>query len=74
MATNVKVIKRRGESDERLIRRFIRKCKKQKIVQEYRERTDHYIKPSVRRRMKKQKAIREQQKIRRKQEQDNLFR
>jgi len=73
MAVNLKVVKRRGESDERLIRRFNRKCKKQKIVQEYRERTDYYVKPSVRKRMKRQQAIREQKKVMRKQ-QDNLFR
>jgi ribosomal protein S21 len=73
MPVNVSVTKRRGESDERLIRRFNRKCKKQKIVQEYREKTDHYIKPSIAKRLKKQKAIREQEKLRRKQE-DKLFR
>ena len=73
MAVNLKVVKRRGESDERLIRRFNRKCKKQKIVQEYRERTDYYVKPSVTKRIKKQKAIREQQKQVRK-EQEKLFR
>ena len=73
MPVNVRVTKRRGESDERLIRRFNRKCKKQKIVQEYREKTDHYIKPSIAKRLKKQKAIREQEKLRRKQE-DKLFR
>jgi len=73
MPTNVKVTKRRNESDEKLIRRFNRKCKKQKIVQEYRSRTDYYIKPSVVKRLKKQKAIREQQKQVRK-EQEKLFR
>ena len=73
MPVNVSVTKRRGESDERLIRRFNRKCKKQKIVQEYRSKTDCYIKPSVVKRIKKQKAIREQEKLRRKQE-DKLFR
>lgn len=73
MAVNLKVDKRRGESDEKLIHRFNRKCKKQKIVQEYREKTDYYVKPSITKRMKKQKAIREQQKRVRK-EQDNLFR
>lgn len=52
MAVNLKVVKRRGESDEKLIRRFNRKCKKDKIVQEYREKTDHYIKPSITKRLK----------------------
>ena len=73
MATNLKVVKRRGESDERLIRRFNRKCKQQKIVQKYRERTDYYVKPSITKRLKKQNAIREQQKQMRK-EQEKLFR
>ena len=73
MPANVKVTKRRGESDERLIRRFNRKCKKQKIVQEYRSKTDYYVKPSIAKRIKKQKAIREQQKRVRK-EQEKLFR
>ena len=73
MPVNVRVTKRRGESDEKLIRRFNRKCKKQKIVQEYRSKTDYYIKPSITKRLKKQKAIREQQKQVR-EEQEKLFR
>ena len=73
MAVNLKVVKRHGESDEKLIRRFNRKCKKQKIVQEYREKTDHYIKPSITKRLKRQQAIREQKKVMRK-EQEKLFR
>ena len=39
MATNVKVDLRRGESGERLIRRFIKKCKKLGIIDEVQERT-----------------------------------
>lgn len=66
MATNVRVQLRRGESSERLIRRFIKKCKKDKVLETYRARTDHYIKPSVKRKMKRKKAIREQQKLERK--------
>tara|TARA_R110002074_G_scaffold80920_1_gene181693 strand:- start:200 stop:421 length:222 start_codon:yes stop_codon:yes gene_type:complete len=66
MATNVSVSLRRGETSERLIRRFIKKCKKDKIVEEYRNRTDYYIKPAVKRKMKRKKAIREQQKLERK--------
>ena len=58
MATNVVVKLRRGESPERLVKRFIKKCKKQKVVETYRARTDHYIKPSVKRKMKRKKAIR----------------
>lgn len=63
MATNVRVNARRGETTERLIRRFIKKCKKEKIVEIYRTRTTHHIKPSVKRKMKRRKAIRERQKL-----------
>jgi ribosomal protein S21 len=62
MATNVKVELRRGESGERLIRRFIKKCKKEHILEIYRDRTTYYIKPSVKRKLKRQKAIREAKK------------
>tara|TARA_R110002072_G_scaffold290521_1_gene458193 strand:+ start:265 stop:486 length:222 start_codon:yes stop_codon:yes gene_type:complete len=73
MPVNVKVSKRRGESDERLIRRFNRRCKKLRIVEEYKARCTHHIKPSIKKRLKRQKAIREQLK-RAKKEQDKLFR
>lgn len=66
MAINVSVRQRRGEPGEKLIRRFIRKCKKEKVVEQYRARTDHYIKPSVRKKMKREKAQREQKKLERK--------
>ena len=66
MATNVKVDLRRGETGERLIRRFIKKCKREKVVELYRARTDHYIKPSVQKKMKSEKARREAQKLERK--------
>ena len=66
MATNVKVDLRRGETGERLIRRFIKKCKREKIVERYRASTDHYIKPSVRKKMKSEKARRDAQKLERK--------
>lgn len=68
MATNVVVKLRRGETSEKLIRRFNRKCKKEKVVEEYRARTSHYIKPSVQKKIKRQKAIREQKKLERKRE------
>tara|TARA_R110000824_G_scaffold384865_1_gene578986 strand:+ start:1056 stop:1277 length:222 start_codon:yes stop_codon:yes gene_type:complete len=66
MPTNVIVRLKRGETGEKLIRRFIRKCKKDKVIEEYRFKTDHYIKPSVRKKMKREKAIREKQKLLRK--------
>lgn len=73
MATNVKVDLRRGETSERLVRRFIKKCKKDKVLEIYRSRTDHYIKPSVQKKIKRQKAIREQKKLERKRDR-KLFR
>ena len=73
MAANVKVRLRRGETSERLVRRFIKKCKKEKVVELYRERTAYYIKPSAKKKLKRQKAIREQQKLQRKKDR-KLFR
>jgi ribosomal protein S21 len=66
VATNVKVDLRRGETGERLIRRFIKKCKREKVIELYRARTDHYIKPSVQKKLKSEKARREAQKLQRK--------
>lgn len=73
MAINVKVELRRGESSEKLIRRFNRKCKKEKVVETYRAKTDHYIKPSVKKKLKSEKARRNERKLQRKREQ-KLFR
>jgi|TARA_R110001599_G_scaffold6349_6_gene31245 ribosomal protein S21 len=73
VATNVKVEIRRGETSERLIRRFSKKCKKDKVLEIYREKTGYFVKPSVKRKVKRQKAIREQQKLQRKKD-AKLFR
>ena len=73
MATNITIRPRRGESAERMIRRFTKKCKKERILETYRARTDYYIKPSVKKRIKRNKAIREQKKLERKKE-GKLFR
>jgi len=66
VASNVIVKIRRGEPTEKLIRRFIRKCKKERVVEEYRARTDYYIKPSVKKKLKSDKARRERKKLERK--------
>ena len=58
MAINVSVKARRNEHPERLIRRFIKKCKKEKIVEKYRERTEFYEKPSIKKRNKRRRAAR----------------
>jgi ribosomal protein S21 len=73
MAVNVTVRPRRSENSERLIRRFIKKCKKEKILETYRARTDHYIKPSVKKKLKSKKARREKQKSDKKR-QSKMFR
>ena len=66
MAINVIVRRRPGESSERLIRRFTKKVKKERILEEYREKCTYYIKPSVKRKIKRQKAIRERERLERK--------
>lgn len=66
MITGVKVELRRNESVERLIRRFTKKVKKENILEIYKERTTHYIKPAVKRKAKRKKAIRERQRQQRK--------
>jgi ribosomal protein S21 len=68
MATNLVVELRRNEDSERLIRRFIKKCKKEKILETYLEKTEFYEKPSVVKKRKRQNAIREQLKQRKKAE------
>ena len=66
MAVNVVVRPRRNESPERMIRRFNKKCKKERVVETYRAKTDHYIKPSIKKRMKSEKARRERKRLERK--------
>jgi len=66
MPINVIVELRRGESSERLIQRFIKKCKRDKVIELYKERTSHYIKPGVQRKLKSDKARREAKKLQRK--------
>jgi len=57
---NFSVKLRPRESAEKLIRRFIKKAKKEKIVEEYRSR-QRYEKPSVRRKLKSEKARRQRE-------------
>jgi ribosomal protein S21 len=73
MATNVSVQQRRNETSERLIRRFIKKVKNEKILETYRDRTAHYIKPSVKRKLKQKKARKAQEKLERRKQQ-KMFR
>tara|TARA_R110002020_G_scaffold257174_1_gene470787 strand:- start:2377 stop:2598 length:222 start_codon:yes stop_codon:yes gene_type:complete len=66
MPVNVTIKQRRNETPEKMIRRFIRKCKKERVLEIYREKTDFYIKPSVKKKAKSKKARRERQKLQRK--------
>jgi len=48
-SVNVKVERKEGENIERLIRRFVKRVKKEGILEEYREKM-YYEKPSTKRR------------------------
>jgi small subunit ribosomal protein S21 len=56
MATNYVEKPRKNEDPNRFIKRFIKKCKKLGIIDEYRDRK-HYVKPSETKRLAKQRAI-----------------
>ena len=67
MATNVSVTQRNNESAERLIRRFIKKCKKERVIEEARERMS-YQPPSVKKREKRKRANRALEREKRKEQ------
>lgn len=58
---HVEVKPREGESQERMIKRFFKKCKKSEIIKEYLEKTSYYRSKSRKRRDKilKNKYMRE---------------
>jgi small subunit ribosomal protein S21 len=66
MATNHVARPRKNESSERLIKRFIKKCKKIGIIDEVKDRKQ-FTKPSVKKRLAKKKAIARHKKKLRKQ-------
>ena len=66
MTENVIVERRYNENSERLIRRFIKKVKREGILERYRDRCSHHIKPSVKRKIKQKKARREKERAERK--------
>ena len=53
MAINVEVKPKNNESPEAMIKRFVKKVKKEGIIDEWRDRCMYYEKPSVGRRLKK---------------------
>ncbi len=61
MGTNYSVKVRKKDNIERVIKRFIKKCKKLGIIDEIKDRR-HYTKPSVKKRRAKQRAIRRHKK------------
>jgi len=67
MAINLEVKSRNGDSSERLIKRFIKKVKKEKILEAFKERM-RFKKPSEKRREKIKRARRKQELERLKQE------
>ena len=65
MCTNYSVRVRRKDNIERVIKRFIKKCKKLGIIDEIKDRR-YYTKPSEKRRRAKERAIRRRKKEERK--------
>ena len=61
MVPNATVKQRAGESSERMIKRFLKKVKKYKIIEQVRDKR-YYKKKSDVERLTKQKAIRDAQK------------
>jgi ribosomal protein S21 len=61
MASNYKVKPRKNESAERMIKRFIKKCKKLGIINEVRDRKE-FTSKSERKRIAKRKAARKNNK------------
>ncbi len=55
--SNVTVKPKPGEFPERTIKRFMKKVKKEKVLELHREKTDYFKKPSV---IRRRKAIRKQ--------------
>jgi small subunit ribosomal protein S21 len=66
MATNYTEKPRKNEDPNRFIKRFIKKCKKLGIIDEFRER-QYYTKPSCKKRLSKKRAIARHKKELRKQ-------
>ena len=64
-ASHVTVTPRKNEHPERLIKRFLRKVKKERVIEQVRERR-FYEKPSVKRRKERQQRERTLRKLERK--------
>jgi ribosomal protein S21 len=64
--SNLTVYLREDEDPMRAIKRFIKKCKKLKIIEQYREK-EYFVKPSKKRRLAEKQRQRTIQKIQREQ-------
>ena len=65
--SHVTVIPRPNEDAMRTIKKFLKKCKKERIVEQVRER-QYYVKPSKKRRLEEKNKKRTIQKLQREQE------
>ena len=65
--SHVTVTPRPNEDPMRTIKRFLKKCKKERIVEQYRER-QYFVKPSKQRRLEEKNKKRTIQKLQREQE------
>jgi len=66
MANNYTYRVKKNDNMERVVKRFIKKCKKLGIIDEIRDRR-HFVKPSEKKRRAKERAIRRWKKQQRKQ-------
>ena len=64
-ASHVTVTPRKNENPERLIKRFLRKVKKERVIEQVRDRR-FYEKPSEKRRKKREQRVRTLRKLERK--------
>ena len=71
--SNVTVVARHNEPPEKLIKRFVRKCKKERIVEQVREKR-YFTKPSDAKRLKRAASIREAERLRKTAERKKLAR
>jgi ribosomal protein S21 len=67
MSTNVNMRPKRNESSEKLVRRFIKKVKKERIIEEARDKM-RFVSASVKKRLKKERAEKTRQREERKKE------
>jgi ribosomal protein S21 len=65
VSINIEVTLRPGESGEKLIKRFSKKCKKQEVIQEYLDKTSFFRTKSQKKRDKvlKNKYLREKNRL-----------